>query len=142
MKSKDFFTPGKIVRVEADGIHMKRCISEQKQFELSLFFHKSSPSGRSVYWTLRSQLQFTVVYSMNSSLSILWDFDFSSFLLFPSGSSGVGNSHSSQILATAILSFLLFLEASNKYHKPPFLLITKYSTVSHSSALCPPLNKL
>lgn len=41
-------------------------------------------SGRPVYWTLRLQLQFTLVYGVNSTLGILWDLDFSPlhFILF------------------------------------------------------------
>lgn len=99
-------------------------------------------SGRSVYWT---QSAITVpngfcceLYSQHFGRPWL----FSSWLLFfSSESSRVRRLCNSCILATAALRILLFPEASNRSYQPPFLLITKYSTAFHSSALCLSLNK-
>lgn len=86
--------------------------------------------GRSMYWTPRLKIKFMVVYGVNVIFSIVWDLGFSLlFFYFPSGNSRVGRSHNSQILAAAALRILLILEGPNKSY-PPFLLITKYSTVS------------
>jgi len=40
---EEFFTPGKTDRVKTDGLRVWRCISQQKQLELSSSFQKSSP---------------------------------------------------------------------------------------------------
>lgn len=107
-------------------------------FPVILNYHIAG--GRSVCWTPRLEIKFMVLYGVNIIFSIVWDLGFYLLLsfFFSCGNSRVGSSHNSQILAVAALRILLIPEAANKSYQPPFLLITKYSTVSLICTLSSP----